>query len=87
MYDDGNFLSVHPTICSITSLAHAPTGYWQEALAGLGRFDAVFLDDFPLPLDDEEGSSKERRQAQRDEQRILAAVGSRWHAFLDLAVR
>lgn len=82
------------------------TGYWQHVLPTLGRkFDAVLLDDFPLPLDDEEDHSsgsgsdndnggddrarrqQQRRQAQRDECRILAAAGSRWHAFLDLVVR
>lgn len=58
------------------------------------KFDAVFLDDFPLSLDgdgDGDGgdsvASQQRLQAQRDERRILAAAGSRWHAFLDLVVR
>lgn len=72
-------------------------GYWQQELPKLGKFSAVFLDDFPLPLDrdgssagedkDKDGEAKARRQAQRDERRIMAAVGSRWHAFLDLVLR
>lgn len=72
-----------------------PTGYWQQVLPTIdATFHAVFLDDFPLPLDDNRGddddddtAAKRRLQAQRDERRILAAAGSRWHAFLDLVVR
>lgn len=73
-------------------LPNNTTGYWQQELPKLGTFTAVFMDDFPLPLDHASGGSaedgaKERRQAQRDERRIMAAVGSRWHAFLDLVLR
>lgn len=58
----------------------------------MGKFTAVFMDDFPLPLDrgldaDDADGANEWRQAQRDERRIMAAVGSRWHAFLDIVLR
>lgn len=68
-------------------------GYWQQILPTMNaKFDAAFLDDFPLPLDgdgddDDAAASQQRLQAQRDERRILAAAGSRWHVFLDLVVR
>ena len=55
-------------------------GCWQTVLPTLrGRFTAVFMDDFPLPVED---------AGAEDEARVLAATGgSRWHPFLDLVVR
>ena len=44
-------------------------GIWQEQLAGLGTFDCIFFDDFPLP-----GVAPEP---------TALATGSRWHGFVD----
>ncbi|CAM9932398.1 unnamed protein product [Discosporangium mesarthrocarpum] len=47
-------------------------GYWQTSLAGLGMFDAIFFDDFPLP-----GTP---------DSEALEGPTSRWNAFIDLCV-
>eukprot|EP00752_Nemacystus_decipiens_P008774 g7829.t1 len=47
-------------------------GFWQSALATLGRYDAIFFDDFPLPGTPDSSD--------------LRGPVSRWHTFIDLCV-
>eukprot|EP00903_Cladosiphon_okamuranus_P006303 g6181.t1 len=47
-------------------------GFWQTALAKLGKYDAIFFDDFPLPGTPDSSD--------------LRGPVSRWHTFIDLCV-
>ncbi|CAM9137054.1 unnamed protein product [Choristocarpus tenellus] len=51
---------------------HVVEGYWQLSLPILGKFDAIFFDDFPLPGTPDSSD--------------LKGPTSRWHAFIDLCV-
>jgi guanidinoacetate N-methyltransferase len=50
-------------------------GFWQEQLPTLGKFDALFFDDFPLPNETSPQSTDD-----------LAEVNSRWVQFMHLCI-
>lgn len=63
-------------------------GRWEHRLGkrSLGKFDCVFFDDFPLPVDEKSMTEKEIDHLRRLHE-ATKQLGSRWHVFVTQCLR